>query len=81
MLKQYSTTSETLNSHVFGNIPLIKGFNFDSQKAKPLFKPYFQLITNQNNEIGSPNVEKNKKDVYLLQLEKLRVMLHFYSRD
>ena len=40
-----------------------------------LFKPKFQTI------MTTGGAEITKKEAYYLQLEKLRVMLHFYSEE
>lgn len=55
-----------LNTHIFGDIPLIE-LDFNSPKVANLFQ-------------GNRQPE-GKKQVYQFQLEKLRVMLHFYNRD
>mmetsp|Transcript_19987 Transcript_19987/g.30749 ORF Transcript_19987/g.30749 Transcript_19987/m.30749 type:complete len:87 (+) Transcript_19987:285-545(+) len=63
LMKQYSTQDPTLNSHIFGNVPLIP-IDFGSPEVYSLFN------------IKKP---EGKKQVYQFQLEKLRVMFEFYT--
>lgn len=58
VLKNFSTTDQTLNNHVFGNIPL-KLVDFSKQK-------YYEM---QN--IKNPD---GKRQVYDQLLDKLRIM-------
>lgn len=55
-----------LNNHVFGDVPLIY-VDFNDPKVAQLFS-------------GNKQPD-GKGQVYHFQLEKLRVMLHFYSRE
>ena len=63
-MKQYASSDQNLNSHIFGNIPL-KHIDFS---APEIYKM-----------IRGPKRPEGKKGVYRYQLEKLRIMLHFYN--
>ena len=65
-MKQYATSDQQLNQHVFGNLEL-KYINFTSPNVYKLF------------EIKKPDT---KRQAYLQQLEKLRIMFDLaYVRD
>jgi hypothetical protein len=64
LVKAYATGDQNLNNHIFGNIPL-KYIDFTSPEIYKMFRG-----------IKKP---KGKKEVYEYQLEKLRIMLEFYT--
>ena len=63
-MKQFASSDKKLNQHIFGDIPL-KLIDFSSPEIYKM--------------IRGPKRPEGKKQVYKYQLEKLRIMLHFYS--
>jgi hypothetical protein len=65
-MKQFASSDKKLNAHIFGDIPL-KLIDFSSPEVYKM--------------IRGPKRPEGKKGVYKYQLEKLRIMLHFYNQD
>ena len=65
-MKNFASSDPKLNSHIFGNIP-VKLVDFSAPEVYKMFR--------------GPKRPDGKKQVYRYQLEKLRIMLHFYTPE
>ena len=66
LMKNFASSDPKLNSHVFGNIPL-KSIDFSAPETSKMFR--------------GPKRPDGKKQVFRYQLEKLRIMIHFYTAE
>lgn len=65
-MKAYATGDQKLNNHIFGNL-VLKEIDFSSPEVYAMFR--------------GPKRPTNKQEIFNYQMEKLRIMLHFYSTE